>query len=78
MALATLGLCVRGPRNTCSSKGCLSQGPECCLPTESSPLDSSPGRVIWRGQLQEWAQEAVMIPLADCEWRIDGAFDFGS
>ena len=33
MALATLGLCVRGPRNTCPSKGRLSQGPECCLPT---------------------------------------------
>lgn len=72
VALATLGLCVRGPKD-----GCLRGQSAVCPQTKSSPLDSSPGWVIRRGQLQEWAQEAVVITLADCE-RINEAFDFGS
>jgi len=79
MALATLGLCVRGGQGTLAppKDACLRGQSAVCPQTKSSPLNSLPGWVIRRGQLQKRAQEAVVITLADCERRIDEAFDFG-
>lgn len=79
VALATLGLCVRGPRSTCPSKGASLWGQSAlCPPTVSSPLESSPGQVFRGGPHRNRPQKAVVITLAGCKRSTVKALDSGN